>query len=147
LLLSPDEIAILRKGAAPNLEEVSRYIADEIDLLLVEGYREGKVKIEVHHPQEGDLLCPPEELWAIVSDKPFDFPIPQFSSGDIKGLADLIEKAFLSSKRDKVELFINGSPLAITPFVQDFIANTLIGMVSSLKGVEGVKSLEIRLRL
>lgn len=145
ILISPNEVAIFRKGEPPSFKELPRYIADEIDLLLVEGYREGEVKIEVYRSDLGDLLCSPEELWAIVGDKPLNVPIPQFSWQGIRELADLIEKTFLSSK-EKVELFINGSPLTLSPFVQDFIAKTITGMVSALKGGEGAKRLEIRVR-
>lgn len=147
LLHSAQEMAIIRKGKAPSFEELPRYIADEIDLLFVEGYREGKVKIEVYRSDLGDLLCPSESLWAIVGDKPLDLPIPYFSWQEIDKLSELIERTFLSLKDNKVELFVDGLPLTLTPFVQDFVARTVVGMVSALKGGEGAKRIEVRVRL
>jgi hypothetical protein len=46
----------------------------------------------------------------------------------------------------KVKLNLNGHQVALGPFPTLMIANTLIGMVSTLKGVEGkVTNLEIKM--
>jgi len=43
----------------------------------------------------------------------------------------------------EVSLYINGEPLQIKEFVQDLIRVVVIGMLSSLKGVEGIKSVNL----
>jgi hypothetical protein len=43
-------------------------------------------------------------------------------------------------------LFVNGSPVILNQFAKQIFANTLLGMVSSLKGVTEVRSLEVAVR-
>ncbi len=44
----------------------------------------------------------------------------------------------------KIELIINGKKIPLTEFPRDFIQNTIIGMVSTLKGVdEPIKNLSL----
>ena len=45
-----------------------------------------------------------------------------------------------------LSLAANGKPIELTGFPQDFVIKTLIGMVSSLKGVQEINSLELTLR-
>lgn len=45
----------------------------------------------------------------------------------------------------KAELWGNGVSIDLNPFVEEFLARTVAGAVSSLKGVEEVRSLELRL--
>ena len=47
---------------------------------------------------------------------------------------------------DDVELLVNETYIPINPFIKSFIAKTLLGMVSSLKGIKEIKSLHISLR-
>ncbi|MEK7280824.1 MAG: molybdopterin-guanine dinucleotide biosynthesis protein B [Chloroflexota bacterium] len=147
LLFSQKEMALFScHEVEPALAQLSRYITEEVDIILVEGLsRERGAKIEVHRPETGDLLYPAEDLWAVVSDAPLKLPVSRFSWQEIAKLADAVERNFLNSK-GQVELFINGFPLPLSPFVQEMIANTVRGLVSGLKGVDEVGSLELRLR-
>jgi hypothetical protein len=44
----------------------------------------------------------------------------------------------------QVELIINGKKIPLTEFPEEFIKNTLIGMVSSLKGVnENIETISL----
>ncbi len=88
-----------------NIEEIVSIINDEFDLLLVEGLKKSKIpKIEVHRKEMGnDLLCSPEELSAIVTDEAFAADIAQFPWGDAVGVADFIEKNFVSESRARRE--------------------------------------------
>jgi len=149
LLFSPEQVAFFRPVAAePVPEELPLYLVGGYDVLLVEGFRRrGVTKIEVHRRGGGELLCSPQELWAVVTDEPLDVPAPQYSWEDVQGLADLIERTFLASRpAETVELYINGRPVPLKPFVQEFISGTVKGMVAALKGIGEIKSLELRLR-
>lgn len=86
--------------------------ARDVDLVLVEGYKQADVpKVEVHwsggaeeHESGRELVCAADErLIAIVSDRRFDVAVPQFDMHDVVRLADWIEKRFLgrSSKSAK----------------------------------------------
>lgn len=43
----------------------------------------------------------------------------------------------------KAKLWVNKISIEMTPFVEEFLARTTVGAVSSLREVEGIKSLEI----
>jgi hypothetical protein len=43
----------------------------------------------------------------------------------------------------KATLKVNKKAIEMTPFVEEFLARTTVGAVSSLREVEGIKSLEI----
>lgn len=47
---------------------------------------------------------------------------------------------------ENVKLIVNGKEIPIKGFVQDFIAKTVLGMVSSLKGVEEPKRIELLIK-
>jgi len=78
-----------------SLEDViARYFTD-VDLVLVEGYKELALpKIEVAQAGQ-QLLCSPDELIAVVSDDGRDVPVPTFRPGDIGALATLVETRVL----------------------------------------------------
>ena len=44
-----------------------------------------------------------------------------------------------------VELKVNGEEVALNDFVQEFVAQTLIGMVKSLRGVGEVKAIDLKI--
>ena len=70
----------------------------DVDIVLVEGYRwTDKPKIEVHRSARSDeLLCAPDEIIALVSDKAWDVDVPRFDLDDIPAIADFLEERFLS---------------------------------------------------
>ena len=130
-------------------QELSRFIAWDYDLILTEGFKQsGTVKIEVHRKEQGEgLLAPTKHLLAVVTDEPLDVDVPQFSMGEVQELSDLIEKKLLAQrKEDDVNLLVNEAHIPLNPFIKSFIAKTLLGRVSSLKGIKAVKSFHISLR-
>ena len=46
---------------------------------------------------------------------------------------------------DTVEITVGNDTLRLNPFVSNFLKNTVIGMISSLKGIESVEKLEINI--
>lgn len=147
---SGKELALMKKLERDlSPQELSRFIVWDYDIILTEGFkRSGTVKIEVHRREQGEkLLSSPKQLLAVVTDEPLDVSVPQFSKDEVQKLADLIENRLLAQdKGDDVDLLVNGAHIPLNPFTRGFIAETLFGMVSSLKGVKKVKSLHISLR-
>ena len=88
----------------PSLADVVATI-DGVDLIITEGYKHADTpKIEVSRGADGadgevgdaaDLVVAPERLIAIVTDRRFDLPVPQFGLEDAAAVADLIEARFL----------------------------------------------------
>ena len=147
---SPHKLVLMKKLERDfSPQELSRFIAWDYDLILTEGFKQsGTIKIEVHRKEQGEgLLSPVKQLLAVVTDEPLDVDVPQFSKGEVQGLTDLIENKLLAQRRgDDVDLLVNEAHIPLNPFIKSFIAKTLLGMVSSLKGIKEVKSLHISLR-
>jgi len=146
---SPDRLVLVKRVEHdPNIEEILRVIGSDFDLALIEGFKNGKApKIEVHRRELGsDLVCPSKVLSAIVTDESLDIGVPQFSVADISAIADFIEKEFILQSKSDTSLFINGKQVFIKPFVKDIITKALLAMVSTLKGVGEVRSLDISMK-
>jgi len=147
---SGDKLAVMKKLERDfSPQALSRFIAWDYDLILTEGFKHsGTRKIEVHRKEQGEgLLSPPKQLLAVVTDEPLDIDVPQFSKDKVRELADLIEDKLLSQRSgEDVDLLVNEAHVPLKLFVKSFMAKTILGMVSSLKGVKEVKSLHISLR-
>jgi len=147
---SGHKLAIMKKLERDfSPQELSRFIAWDYDLILTEGFKQsGTIKIEVHRKEQGEgLLSPVKQLLAVVTDEPLDIDVPQFSMREVQGLADLIENKILAKRKsEEVDLLVNEEHIPLNPFIKSLIAKTLLGMVSSLKGIKEVKSLHISLR-
>lgn len=90
---SPVQVAVFRReDGSGDLDTVIANNFADVDVVLTEGYKRGSYpKIEVHRAARStQLLCQPEELMAIVTDRPWDLPIPQFALDDAEGLGRLI---------------------------------------------------------
>ena len=60
--------------------------------------RAGKPAIEVVRAENGkDLICSPDQLFAVASDIPLKISVPQFDLEDAIGIVDLIEQRLLAS--------------------------------------------------
>jgi len=68
-----------------------------VDIVLTEGYKGADApKIEVFRQgQSNDLVCPVDELVAIVADQHFELPVPQFDLDDVAGVADFVEGRYI----------------------------------------------------
>lgn len=100
VISSRDKLVQIRPVAKePSLEEITRFIGDEFDVVLAEGFKESDVpKIEVHRREIGLPLPSVKKLIAYVTDEPMETDIRQFSFADIKPLADLIETEIIKHR-------------------------------------------------
>ena len=146
-LASPGQFALLRQMEHDtDLAGLRFLLGDGFDLILAEGFSQARAtKIEVHRRGTGELLCSAEELWAVVTDEPLPFPHLQFRWDETEKLAELIETTYLKGREQEAEIFADGRPVALSPFVQEFVALTVRGMVSALRDVDDPRRLEIRL--
>jgi molybdopterin-guanine dinucleotide biosynthesis protein B len=149
VISSPDKLACIKTvDHDSSIEEIQHLIGNDFDLVLLEGFKKGKApKIEVHKKEPGgNLVCPVELLSAIVTDEVLDSNVPQLPLSDIQAVADFIENSFALQDKSDTSLFINGKQVFMKPFVKDIIAKSLLAMVSTLKGVGEIKSLDISIR-
>ena len=147
-IASPGRIALIKPIAQElTLDQIARLFGEEYDIILAEGFKQSDVpKIEVHRKEVGPPFSRIKKLIAIVTDEPLETKTRQFSLQDIKGLADLLEEGFIKPQRERISLYINSIPIVLTTFPKQVITNVIIAIVSSLKGVSQVRSLELFLR-
>jgi len=150
VISSPNKIALIRDVERDlNLEEIREKLIQDVDLILSEGYKKDvQSKIEVFRKEKHkELLSTKEDnLVAIVSDQDFNVGVPCFHLEDMKGLSNFIEKEFLKSKKEKgISLKVDGEPIPLSPFIKDILTKTILGMLSSLKGCDNPKKIEINI--
>ena len=145
---SPGGIVLVKPTRSEiTIEEISRLFGEDYDLIITEGFKQGSApKIEVHRKEAGPPLSTVKKLIAIVTDEPLATKTRQFPLEDIKGLADFLEKGFIEPQRERTSLYINNAPIPLSSFPKEFIASVMLGMLSALKGVGKVHSLDFSLR-
>jgi molybdopterin-guanine dinucleotide biosynthesis protein B len=150
VISSPQKVALIRDVEKDlTLEEIRGKLIQEVDLILSEGYKKDiQPKIEIFRKEKHkELLCTKEDnLIAIVSDRTFDIGVPCFNLEDMAGLASFIEKEFIKSKKEEdVSLKVNGRMIPLSPFVKSFLVHTIKEMLTSLKGCEKARRIEIHI--
>ena len=91
--VSPLQTAVFTPRSGDyDLESAIETHLGSADVVLIEGYKRGDYpKIEVHRSERSpDLLCEPDDIWALVSDRTWDIDARQFGHGDIEALATVI---------------------------------------------------------
>ena len=152
IISSPNKVALIRDVEKDlTLEEIREKLVQDVDLILSEGYKKDvQPKIEIFRKEKHKkLLCTKEDnLIAIVSNKRFRVGVSCFFLDDVKGVANYIEKNYLTSKREEeISLKIDGKKVPMTQFVQSFVARTVKGMLTSLKGCDNPRQIEIRIEV
>ena len=94
MIVSPQKVAFTAdtERELTIAELVSTYIRN-VDLLIVEGFKEERApKIEVFRYSEGVApLCRDDsDVFAVMSDRPIDAPVPVLSRDDIQAAVELI---------------------------------------------------------
>jgi len=130
----------VQKTAETDLRAMAGRAFAGADVVLVEGGKQarGLRKIEVLRSGISDVVqTPPDELLAVVSDcgAPAGTTVPVFSFSQTVEICDLI----LSEKEEamaEIKLEVDGRDINLNPFVRTFIEKTVLGMVTSLGGVD-----------
>jgi len=147
---SGDKLAVIRKleqDLSPR--ELSQFLGPECDLILTEGFKyHNYPKIEVHRKEQGpELLSPPEQLIAVVTDEPLEVEVPQFSREEVPKIVDLIEEMIRAQRQAyDLDLFVDNAYLPLSRSSQNLLYRTIIAMVAGIKGTAQMKNLRICLR-
>jgi molybdopterin-guanine dinucleotide biosynthesis protein B len=118
------------------------------DVVLVEGLSGGPYpKIEVYRAALGrGLRCDPGDLLAVVSDDPAPEGCRRFAAQDVGGVADFLEAHAESGPAGRTTLQVNGDEVPLGAFTQTIVANTILGLISSLKGVGAIETVSVSIR-
>jgi len=152
VLSSPQSLAIMKPmDHDAALSELPRYIGADFDIILAEGFKGSpSPKIQVcGNGSDYDLLCPPEQLIALVSDEQQGSGIPEYTPDEAEKLVDLIEQRFLAATpEESIDIYIDGKPVPLNKFVRRIFLTTILGMASSLKNVpQEPNAVDISIRL
>jgi molybdopterin-guanine dinucleotide biosynthesis protein B len=105
VISSPQKIALIQDVDRDHtLEELSKRLPLEVDIILSEGYKCGShPKIEVFRKgHRKELLCKAEDnLLAVASDVALVVGVPCLNINDPEALVDLLEEKFLGGRAKK----------------------------------------------
>ncbi|MEA3548141.1 MAG: molybdopterin-guanine dinucleotide biosynthesis protein B [Thermodesulfobacteriota bacterium] len=148
VLSSPTGLGLIRDVSedTPVEELVGRYFSD-VDLVIAEGYKRLALpKIEVFRNALADTpLQNRDKTWiGMVTDLKQEGDLPHFGLDDISRIADFLITTFIKpDKEQHVSLIVNGEIIPLNSFVQRFIAKSVTGMISSLKGCRDPKEIHL----
>jgi molybdopterin-guanine dinucleotide biosynthesis adapter protein len=149
VISSPAKAAIVTTVRSElTLDDMAAAYFGDVDIVITEGYKsENKPKIEVLGENSVELISPRSEVFLVAAAAGANGAgIPSVSRDDVAGVADEIETRFLKISRPAVvELLVDGKPIPLNAIMKAMVANTVMGMASSLKGVGSPNRLEIRL--
>ena len=147
-IVSSDRIVLIKPVThSIGLDEIVQCFGEEPDIILAEGFKQSSApKIEIHRKEVGPPLSSIRKLIAIATDEPLETKARQFSLQDTKGLANLLENGFIKPQRERISIYVNDNPISLTVLPKNIITNTLVAMVSSLKGIGNITSLKVFLR-
>ena len=142
---------------------------DNFDLIFVEGFKSipwiKKIKFGDLETMENTVMKFNNNIDELIKYIENELKIekimkklPNFNCGEcgFKTCRELAEKILINEKGFEdckyfnpeivMEIEINGKQIYISPFVQNIIKNTIFGMVSSLKGVNKVNTINIKIK-
>ncbi len=148
--ISPGGTTSLRSfDSEEKLQVAMARYAPWADILVAEGWRKSAlpkvlVFLEAEKATEREF---PVNVKAVVCPVDLDIEAPRFEPDQIKELNDHILSSVLGAPEETaVTVAVNGKYLPVKGFVQQFIAGGVLGMLSTLKGVEDVGCVEVSIR-
>jgi molybdopterin-guanine dinucleotide biosynthesis protein B len=149
---STDQLAWIRRtDSEMNLQEIAARFFWSEDILITEGFKSAHFpKIEVFRSAvEPKPICSSgDNLIALITDDAVDAQVPGFSFSDPSGVADFLEGRYLRDrKKRRMLVLVDGKPMPMKDFVEDFVAGGIIGMLSTLRGYDNPDNISIHIRL
>lgn len=149
VISSPEKVAVVRHVEIElTLDEIASAYLTDVDIILTEGFkRESKPKIEVLADGDSELISPLNEVFLVAGSTAVDVGRPKVGRDEISAMAEAIKTRFLKERSDDagVSLVVDGKPIALNGIMKAMVANTIVGLVSSLKGVDNPDKVEVRL--
>lgn len=139
-MISPEGWAATGTSQGPSPSALAARLFSDADIVLIEGGKEsrGWPRIEVLRAGLSEVLVSdPGELLAVVSDSPLPegAAAPVFRPSETAGICDLILSLKEGLMTD-IKLEVDGREVNLNPFVRTFIERTVLGMVTSLSGID-----------
>ncbi len=149
--VSPDRMVIMGKNnGLPFLTMAQRFFPD-MDMVIGEGFKnaEGVDKIEVAGSKSSqNLRDTVSGVIAVISSRPAA-GCHLFRPEETREVADFLEERYILAARElpSASLIVNGRNIPLTGFVQDCLAGTVAGFISSLKHTEEATEIEVSVKI
>lgn len=140
--VSLKEMLLLEKLQSQKLQDIVDNYFKGMDIVLVEGYKFEKYPKILIYSNKKELSY--SNIFAVISDTKIK-GICTIRLNEIKEVVDMIEKKYLT-KKEEVEIKIDNKKIPLNPFVQEFIKNSILGMLKCLKGAEEKGDISIKIR-
>ena len=150
MLAGPHELEITRRaGEETTLGEMIAMMGSDWDILICEGFkREPLPRIWLY--QDGGKIMMRIEKPASDTDTREDMVLSdehhELSSKNISKVCDMLEEDIIRPRCKRVSIYVNGKELPLTEFPASLISNTITGMLSALKGADGIENVNISLK-
>ena len=139
-MVSPEGWAAQCKSLVTDVPVLAGRLFPDADIILVEGGKEaaGLPRIEVLRAGVSEVpVSRPDDLLAVVANFPLSdgLPVPIFKPEETAEICDLILTLKEGNMAD-IKLEVDGREVNLNPFVRTFIERTVLGMVTSLSGID-----------
>lgn len=166
--VAPNELATIKKVDTTKygLSEILRNVEEDVDITILEGFKKlieqsSAVPKIVAAKTTKEILEASKRFKPILS---FVGPIPTEAAklnipyidvlNDPDRLVDLVDKNVATSvekkrkRKEDIRIQIDGQLLPLKPFVQEFVRNTILAMVSTLRDtkIKGDEDLFVTIR-
>ena len=159
---------IEKRMAERGLDDIVHLLEPDTDIILAEGYKGLKDYPKIKLIKDSKKIVSKEEnlIATVGSGRPIKKDIPDFDINDPRAIVDFLEEKFLAERHASlkrvdgeiplpdsrgfptpVQLKVNGKDVRIKKFVQDILAKAILGMISTLRGTEKPKEVEIRIKV
>lgn len=152
MFVGPDQMVLQTANRGLSLRTLAHRYFPDVDIVIGEGFKDARkiAKIEVCRNPEQMLRNEVHGVIAVVTDLEDIAGDYIFRLNESLEISQFIEKRLLSGKGrgiEKAALLINGHKVPLKDFVQESLAGTVHGFVSSLKLVDDITEIELRIKL
>lgn len=151
MFVGPDQMVLQAKRSELSLQTLAHRYFPHVDIVIGEGFKYARqvAKIEVVRDEEKRLKNQVSGIIAVVTDCDIagDYV---FRTDEKTEVGMFVEKRFLADtkgEKEKTALLVNGQKVPIKMFIQEALAGSVAGLVSSLKLKEDVTDIELRITL
>lgn len=152
MFVGPDQMVLQTSNDGLSLQTLAHRYFPDVDIVIGEGFKKAQktAKIEVLRNPAQTLRNEVPGVIAVATDLADIVGDNVFGLDEDLELAGFIEKRFQLGQPKGVEkgaLLVNGNKIPLKDFIQDALAGTVQGFVSSLKIAEEIEEIEIRIKI
>lgn len=149
MFVAPDQMVLQTDKTDLSLQILAHRYFSDVDIVIGEGFKNARQvpKIEILRDEKKSLKGEVTGVIAVVSDLDISGDYV-FRSNESKEIGMFIEKRFISDKKkgsERAVLLVNGQKIPMNSFIQEALAGSVTGLVSSLKLKQDVEEIELRI--